>query len=123
MARYVKTVSDEIKRLSTIAKDKGPFSPQSLEESLNPEITEGKHIDQILEILSSKGLIDLEAVDEVIESKEDDEPSLFGEESEEKEELSRVADEILKGFISKAEQVLEGQINPEDIDQWRKLRK
>lgn len=84
MAKYVKVVSEEIKRLSTIAKDKGPFSPQSLEEYLNPEITDGKHIDQILDVLATKGLIDLEPQEEVVEKQE--EPSFFSEEEDKDEE-------------------------------------
>jgi RNA polymerase sigma factor (sigma-70 family) len=57
MARRAKIVSDEITRLVALAKDK-PLTVEQLEAELKVSITDGQHIDQIIQALNEKDLID-----------------------------------------------------------------
>lgn len=57
MARRAKIVTEEINRLVALCKGK-PFTVERLEAELNPTITDGTHLDQIIQTLNDKNLID-----------------------------------------------------------------
>jgi RNA polymerase sigma factor (sigma-70 family) len=60
MARYNKSVSEEIKRLTKLAQ-KQPLSIEDLAQEMNKEITDGKEIDQIIAALTKKNLLTLDS--------------------------------------------------------------
>lgn len=56
MARYNKTVSQEIKRLTKLAGSK-PFTLETLDAEMSPQINSAKEIDQIIQSLMKKDLL------------------------------------------------------------------
>lgn len=57
MARRTKIVTEEINRLVNLSKGK-PLTVEKLEAELKANITDGQHIDQIIQALTDKDLID-----------------------------------------------------------------
>lgn len=70
MARYTKVVAQEIKRLTEMGL-KSPFTPESLDRELSKEIKDPKQMDQIIQVLSAKNLLDLEVVQDEAPVKEE----------------------------------------------------
>ena len=92
MPRFIPMVSEEIKKLLKLAASQplGTLSYEQLSENLNPEIKEAKHLDQILNALQSKNLIQEENFKEKEEPTEEESLEELNFQKEKDQEVEEV---------------------------------